>query len=66
MDIATADEIADQLTEVTDNVYRAHSQLEGSSKKNNERVQRNIDAFAQCDNGVLVSPKMLDEGIDVP
>ena len=66
MDIDTADEIADQLREVTDNVYRAHSQLGTSSRKNNERVQRNIDKFAKCDNGVLVSPKMLDEGIDVP
>lgn len=66
MDIDTTDEIADQLEAVTDDVYRAHSQLETSSRKNNERVQRNIDAFANCDNGVLVSPKMLDEGIDVP
>ncbi|MDF9746295.1 homing endonuclease associated repeat-containing protein [Natrinema salsiterrestre] len=66
MDIDTADRIADTLSDVTDNVYRAHSQLESSSRKNNERVQQNIDAFANCDNGVLVSPKMLDEGIDVP
>jgi len=66
MDIDTADEIADQLGEVSDHVYRAHSQLETSSKKNNETVQRNINKFGKCENGVLVSPKMLDEGIDVP
>jgi len=51
---------------VSDHVYRAHSQLETSSKKNNETVQRNINKFGKCENGVLVSPKMLDEGIDVP
>lgn len=66
MDIDTADEIAKQLNTVTDNVFRAHSKLESSSRKNNERVQKNINSFANCDNGVLVSPKMLDEGIDVP
>ena len=66
MDIDTADEIADQLGEVSDHVYRAHSQLENSSLKNNATVQLNINKFAKCDNGVLVSPKMLDEGIDVP
>jgi len=63
MDIDTADEIADQLGEVSDHVYRAHSQLETSSKKNNETVQRNINKFGKCENGVLVSPKMLDEGL---
>ena len=66
MDIDTADEIADQLGEVSNHVYRAHSQLETSSRKNNETVQRNIKKFGKCENGVLVSPKMLDEGIDVP
>jgi len=48
MDIDTADEIADQLGEVSDHVYRAHSQLETSSKKNNETVQRNINKFGKC------------------
>jgi len=57
MDIDTADEIADQLGEVSDHVYRAHSQLETSSKKNNETVQRNINKFGKCENGVLVSPR---------
>jgi len=66
MDIDTADEIADQLGEVSNHVYRAHSQLESSSRKNNQRVQRNLKKFGKCENGVLVSPKMLDEGIDVP
>lgn len=66
MDIDTANRIADDLSDVTDNVFRAHSKLESSSRKNNETVQKNIDAFASCENGVLVSPKMLDEGIDVP
>jgi len=64
MDIDTADEIADQLGEVSNHVYRAHSQLETTSK-NNETVQRNIKKFGKCENGVLVSPKMLDQGIDL-
>lgn len=66
MDIDTANEIAERLGDVTDNVYRAHSKLERSSDKNRQTVQKNINSFASCDNGVLVSPKMLDEGIDVP
>lgn len=66
MDIETADEIADRLGETHDDVYLAHSKLESSSKKNQQTVQRNIDAFSRCENGVLISPKMLDEGIDVP
>jgi superfamily II DNA or RNA helicase len=66
MDIDTADEIADRLRETTEKVYLAHSKLESSSRKTRQTVQRNIDAFSRCDNGVLISPKMLDEGIDVP
>jgi superfamily II DNA or RNA helicase len=66
MDIETADEIADRLSGTTDDVYLAHSKLESSSRKTRQTVQRNIDAFSRCDNGVLISPKMLDEGIDVP
>lgn len=66
MDIDTADEIADRLRATTEDVYLAHSKLESSSKKNQRTVQRNIDSFSKCENGVLISPKMLDEGIDVP
>jgi superfamily II DNA or RNA helicase len=66
MDIETADEIARRLRPTTENVFRAHSKLEASSGKTRRTVQRNIDAFSQCENGVLISPKMLDEGIDVP
>lgn len=66
MDIKTADRIASELSGASDNVFLAHSQLEKSSKKNRARVQKNIDEFARCESGVLISPKMLDEGIDVP
>ncbi|MDB2246371.1 DEAD/DEAH box helicase family protein [Halorubrum ezzemoulense] len=66
MDIDTADEIADRLEDTAGDVYLAHSKLESSSRKTRQTVQRNIDAFSKCDNGVLISPKMLDEGIDVP
>lgn len=66
MDIDTADEIAERLEDAAGNVYLAHSKLESSSRKTRQTVQRNIDAFSKCDNGVLISPKMLDEGIDVP
>jgi superfamily II DNA or RNA helicase len=66
MDIDTADEVADRLREVTEDVYLAHSKLESSSRKTRKAVQQNIDDFSRCDNGVLISPKMLDEGIDVP
>jgi len=66
MDIDTADEIAERLNDTAGEVYLAHSKLESSSRKTRQTVQRNIDAFSKCDNGVLISPKMLDEGIDVP
>jgi len=65
MDIDTADEIADQLGEVSDHVYQAIASL--TSSRRTTTVQRNINKFGKCENGVIWSPpKMLDEGIDVP
>ena len=66
MDIASADKIADELQSVSDNVFKAHSKLASSSRKNTRLVQQNIDGFAKAQSGVLVSPRLLDEGIDVP
>lgn len=66
MDIASANRIAEKLRKISDNVFLAHSKLASSSKKNTKLVQRNIDGFAKAQNGVLVSPRLLDEGIDVP
>ncbi|WP_049996222.1 DEAD/DEAH box helicase [Halococcus sediminicola] len=66
MDIASANRIAEELREISDNVFLAHSKLASSSKKNTKLVQQNIDGFAKAQNGVLVSPRLLDEGIDVP
>jgi len=56
MDIDTAaDEIAERLNDTAGEVYLAHSKLESSSRKTRQTVQRNIDAFSKCDNGVLIS-----------
>lgn len=66
MDIETTEEIADSLRSVTENVFLAHSELASSLTKKDEIVRQNIDGFASVDHGVLVSPRLLDEGIDVP
>ncbi|KXB07741.1 hypothetical protein AKJ51_00060 [candidate division MSBL1 archaeon SCGC-AAA382A20] len=66
MDIETTEKIADLLEKITNNIYKAHSKLESSSKKTRQAVRRNIDDFSRAEYGVLISPKLLDEGIDVP
>lgn len=66
MDIETTEAIGDALSEITDDVYMVHSQIASSSKKKDRMVRRRIDEFAEADHGVLIAPKLLDEGIDVP
>lgn len=59
MDIATCDAIYTALKGTVD-AYRVHSGI-----PRNE-VQRSLDRFRKAKAGVLIAPKMLDEGIDVP
>ncbi|WP_424016204.1 DUF5797 family protein (plasmid) [Halorientalis pallida] len=66
MNIDMVEEIEEQLSRVCDDVYAVHSQVESSSKKKDKTVRRRIDQFKAADNGVLIAPKLLDEGIDVP
>ncbi len=66
MDIETTERIGEALSEVTDNVYVVHSQVASSNLKKDRIVRRRIDQFANADHGVLIAPKLLDEGIDVP
>lgn len=66
MDIDTTERIGEALGEVTDNVYVVHSQIASSTRKKDRLVRQRIDRFAEADHGVLIAPKLLDEGIDVP
>jgi superfamily II DNA or RNA helicase len=66
MNIDMVDEIEDRLSPVCDDVYAVHSQVESSTKKKDKTVRNRIDQFTDADNGVLVAPKLLDEGVDVP
>jgi len=59
MDIATCDGIYDALADSVD-AYRVHSGMPRAE------VQRSLDRFRSARHGVLVAPKMLDEGVDVP
>lgn len=66
MDIETTEKITEELRKVTDNVFIAHSKLAKTQKKTKEEIQMNIKRFSGSSSGVLVAPKLLDEGIDVP
>ncbi len=66
MNIAMVDEIEERLSAVSDNVYAVHSKVAASNNKKDKIVRQRIDQFKAADNGVLVAPKLLDEGIDVP
>ncbi|KKH98501.1 hypothetical protein EO95_14955 [Methanosarcina sp. 1.H.T.1A.1] len=59
MDIETCEKIYDSLSSYV-NTYHVHSNLK--EHQNNEE----LDKFKKCSNGVLIAPKMLDEGIDIP
>ncbi|WP_255494056.1 DUF5797 family protein [Halarchaeum sp. CBA1220] len=66
MNIDMVEEIESQLSRVCDDVYAVHSKVESSTKKKDRTVRKRIDRFKSADNGVLIAPKLLDEGIDVP
>ncbi|MDK2916505.1 MAG: hypothetical protein PWR25_1062 [Euryarchaeota archaeon] len=59
MDIETCERIYGSVKD-TVNAYRVHSGLHPDD------VKRALTAFRTCTTGVLIAPKMLDEGIDVP
>lgn len=66
MDIETTERIASELEDASGEVFLAHSQLANSSKKKDRLVREQIKGFSDTDHGVLIAPKLLDEGIDVP
>lgn len=66
MNIDMVEEIDAALSQVCDDVYAVHSQVAASNAKKDRIVRRRIDKFKDADNGVLIAPKLLDEGIDVP
>lgn len=66
MNIDMVEEIDAALSEVCDHVYPVHSEVAASNAKKDRIVRQRIDRFKAADNGVLIAPKLLDEGIDVP
>jgi superfamily II DNA or RNA helicase len=66
MDIDTTEEIEYRLESHADTVHAVHSQVAPSSSEKNRIVQQRINEFGRADHGVLIAPKLLDEGIDVP
>lgn len=59
MDIQTCKKIANKLRGSM-NVYLVHSGLK------DEDIKFTINNFRSCDRGVLIAPKILDEGVDIP
>lgn len=66
MDIDTTEEIASTLQSSPGETLVVHSKVESSNRKKDETVRKRIDAFKKADNAVLIAPKLLDEGVDVP
>lgn len=66
MNIDVAEHLGDALESVTDSVFVVHSEVASSTRKKDRIVRERIDQFAASDHGVLIAPKLLDEGIDVP
>jgi len=66
MNIDMVEKIESQLSRVCDNVCAVHSKVESSIKKKDRSIRTQIDRFKVADNSVLIAPKLLDEGIDVP
>lgn len=66
MDIETTEQIGEALSDVTENTFVVHSQVASSTRKKDEIVNQRIEQFGKADHGVLIAPKILDEGIDVP
>ena len=59
MDIETCERMYGML-QGGPNVYRVHSKLK------DEEIAYALDSFKKIKSGILIAPKMLDEGIDVP
>ncbi len=66
MDIDTTERLHDELKKYTDDAYVVHSKVASSTRKKDRIVNQRIQKFANADHGVLIAPKLLDEGIDVP
>lgn len=66
MDIDTTERLHAELSEYTENAFVVHSQVASSNAKKDQIVNRRIQKFAKANHGVLIAPKLLDEGIDVP
>jgi superfamily II DNA or RNA helicase len=66
MDIDTAEQLGEELADATENVFVVHSKIAASGSKKDRLVNRRIEQFSAADHGVLIAPKLLDEGIDVP
>ncbi len=66
MDIDTTEHLHNELSEHTDNAYVVHSQVTSSNTKKDRIVNRRIQKFGDANHGVLIAPKLLDEGTDVP
>lgn len=59
MDIETCERIYGSLVEDI-NAYRIHSGLK------DREIKHELEMFKRCGNGVLIAPRMLDEGINIP
>lgn len=59
MDIDTCEKMYAMLKDIP-GVFRVHSKL------TNNEVSQSLDLFRKAKTGILIAPKMLDEGIDVP
>jgi len=60
MDISTSNHIHSQIKSHVDNAFCIHSEMK------NHEVMETIQLYKKSRTGVLISPKMLDEGIDIP
>lgn len=59
MDIETCEKIYNSLFNSV-NAYHVHSELK------EQQIIEELEEFKKCNSGVLIAPKMLDEGIDIP
>nr|WP_321497722.1 DEAD/DEAH box helicase [uncultured Methanolobus sp.] len=59
MDIETCERIYEALVNDV-NAYRIHSDLK------DREIKYELEIFKKCKNGVLIAPRMLDEGINIP
>ena len=62
----TTDQIQKALDQYTDHAYAVHSKVASSTQRKDQIINERIRKFSNAEHGVLVAPKLLDEGIDVP